>query len=152
MYDELNLCQRGFPIITVEGSDSGRMIYGILHEDGSKMPVSFEFSRIGEYSEGYWLVSMDKKNGYMDSLGKLVIPFTYDIAYSFYNGVAIVAMVDYRLYPDIGLMGLIDKKGKAITPLKYSEISGSLETGLYTVHVKKKVGTISNTGIEYFKN
>ena len=60
------------------------------------------------------MVAIDKKAGYINKLGKIVIPLQYDGVGSFNNGFATV-MIDSK-------WGLIDKTGKEIIPCLYQHI------------------------------
>lgn len=59
-------------------------------------------------------VSKDGKSGFINRRNEVVIPFEYDEAYPFING-----MVYVELY---GKSGFINKNGKEIIPIKYNQL------------------------------
>ena len=64
------------------------------------------------FSEGLALVNLNGNWGYVDKIGRVVIPFKYDKAYDFSNGLA-------RVYLN-GKWGCIDKTGREVIPCKYN--------------------------------
>ena len=74
----------------------------------------YDYAR--NFSEGLATVMKDGKWGYIDTTGKTVLEFKYDIAYSFSEDRALVGMIEtyedeYAEYPVIN-WGLINKEGK----------------------------------------
>ena len=95
---------------------------------------------IKKYSEGVIAVkSNNGKYGYVDKTGKVVIPFKYDDAGEFHNGIALVYIKDGYT--------LIDKTGKIILGKRYASIERS-SCGLRKVHDIEtgKYGYINNNG------
>jgi len=79
------------------------------------------------------------KYGYIDKTGREVIPFKYDDANSFSEGLA-----DVQIY---GKRGFIDKTGREVIPFKYG-ITFPFSEGLAAVKLNDKYGYIDKTGRE----
>ena len=71
------------------------------------------------------------KYGYVNNYGRLVIPFKYDYAYEFSEGLAAVRLK--------GKWGYVDKKGKEVIPFQYDD-AYSFSEGLARVRLKDKSG------------
>ncbi len=93
-----------------------------------------------------WPVARGEKHGYIDKTGRLVIPFIFDAAEDFSEGLAAVEVKDR--------WGYIDKTGKFVIPprfrLAFPFVSGralvvvrQYPTGTYTMH---KLGYIDSSG------
>jgi hypothetical protein len=114
------------------------------------------------------------KYGYVNQLGATVIPFIYDDAGAFLEGLAAVKLnnkwgfIDQTrkeiipfIYDEIvgfdeglarvklnGKFGFIDKSGKEITPLKYDNVGRLFMEGLVWVEISGKFGYINKSGKE----
>ena len=77
------------------------------------------------------------KNGYVDKLGMISIPFIYDDAGVFREG--------YAPVEKNGKWGYIDEKGKVVIPLEYSR-AGQFSNGLAAVKKDGKAGYINTAG------
>ena len=86
-----------------------------------------------------FLIQQEKKYGYIDSLGTIHIPCTYDWADIFFNGVATVMLA--------GKTGYINKTGNIIIPLLYDE-ANAFHNGLAVVKKNGKFGLLHQTGKE----
>ena len=93
------------------------------------------YENLGYCSEG--LIAASKRvefndmYGYIDKNGKEVIPFKYEEAYNFSEGLAAVRK-NYK-------WGFINKRGKNVTAFKY-DIVESLCEGIACVRIGKKMG------------
>ncbi|MCL2549134.1 MAG: WG repeat-containing protein [Symbiobacteriaceae bacterium] len=87
-------------------------MWGFLDRTGREI-TAFDFLAhdFRLFSEGLAAVAQDGKWGYIDQEGTLVIPCSYDYAYSFENGYALVELE--------GKYGYIDKDGKVLIPCIY---------------------------------
>jgi len=79
------------------------------------------------------------KWGYVDTLGKSVIPFKWDTASVFIENLAVVGLN--------GNYGFIDSKGTEVIPLKY-EVAENFSDNLALVRANGKYGFINKTGNE----
>ncbi|RZJ75177.1 MAG: WG repeat-containing protein, partial [Flavobacterium sp.] len=104
-----------------------------------------KYRYVDPFKEGLATVSIDKKRGFIDKTGKLVIPCKYDVAYDFENGFSIVIS---HTSPGVNdKYGFINKAGKEITPIKY-DFAGKFEGGRALVKLDKKYGFIDERGKE----
>lgn len=87
--------------------------------------------------EGFGIIEIEGKYGYIDKNKNLAIKAVYDDAYPFYNGNAPAKMN--------GKWGLIDKKGKYIIEPEYDDIEAFHE-GLALVELHGKNGYINRQG------
>ena len=78
------------------------------------------------------------KYGFIDKLGKEVIPCIYDTVYDFKEGVALVQLNDK--------WGYIDKLGNEVIPCIYEEHSYDFSEGLVTLKLKNKWGFVDQNG------
>ncbi len=108
---------------------------GLVSRSGQLLiPCKYQF--IGNYSEGLFLAEDSVHYGFVDSTGKIVIPFTFekapfaDLTTGFMNGLA-------RGYKK-GKVGLIDRKGKFLIPYDFEEIL--LDSGEPDLFIVKKNG------------
>ncbi len=94
---------------------------------------------VSEIMERITPVELNGKYGYVNKTGKEVIPFKYDYAYSFSEGLAAVKLNGKWRY--------IDKTGKEVIPLKYDN-ADSFSEGLAVVKLNGKWCYIDKTGKE----
>jgi hypothetical protein len=78
----------------------------------------------------------NKKWGFVDETGKLIISYKYDLVDGFVEGLAAVSLN--------GKWGFIDKSGNEVIPLKYGWVNGFSE-GLAKVCFNGKYGFIDKT-------
>lgn len=91
------------------------------------------------YSEG--IIRLDNaqgKTGYLDSLGNVIVPFTYDTGYNYSENVAWVLKN--------GKWGAIDSKGKIILPFTYLTKGSQFKYGLSIVRQGDFYGAVDKTG------
>ncbi len=89
--------------------------------DGKKITEAKYFS-IEKFSEGLAVARVGNNNyGFIDSLGKEIIPLTFNGADSFYSGYAKVAQYDKK---DKYKVGIINKKGEIVIPIVYDHYYG----------------------------
>lgn len=102
----------------------------------------------GQFSEGLAAVTINKKSGYIDTTGKIIIPLKYAECNKFSFGTATVWMGDF--------CGLIDKKGKLLIPIKYSYIEDSWDDSKVAVSIYNKTterptyGLFTRTGKQIY--
>jgi hypothetical protein len=126
------------------GKMIGPFIYSLIgshYADQMNEPVLLK----DQFREGlvrvYILKSGQKKGGYIDTTGKVVIPLIYDECEPFGNGVALVFLGEK--------CGLIDKTGKILIPIKYAGGLFRLTNNLWTASDGVgKHGITTQSGIE----
>ena len=115
----------------------------------------FDYDIVYPFNSGLAVVVKDDKYGYVDKMGKEVIPCVYDWDYYVQhieniNGIFIIDNL-IRVYKD-GKWGFIDKTGKEISPCIYEKV-GNFTEGLavaITAETGKwgKYGYVDKTGKE----
>jgi len=152
---------------------SDQILCGYINASGKEViPLKFEYMP-GDFSQGIAPAKQKGKWGFIDTKGKVVIPFQYVKADSFSEGLAAVATVDTNKHGYINTKnkwviparyssasnfndgmarvsqndkyGYIDKKGKVVIPFKY-EFMGSLSEGLIGAELNGKFGYLDKTG------
>jgi hypothetical protein len=145
--------------------------WGFIDSTGT-MVIKNEFNKVGNFSDGKVWIRVNGKYGYLDKDGNKIINAQYAKAENFNNGQAIVKINNEvgvindssewvvkpgydKIFQDSatgfykvikhGLLGLIDTKGKKITPVKYNKI-GDFNGGLAYVCKKGKYGFIDSSG------
>jgi hypothetical protein len=93
--------------------------------------------RVSEYKDGLAVAKEDKKLGFIDLKGKIVIPLIYDVVYQFTEGLAAVQKDK--------LMGYIDRTGKMVIALTYSDALPFVD-GLAGAQKDDKWGFINKKG------
>jgi hypothetical protein len=109
----------------------------VLIEPEQSMTVYFDSYR----TEGM-IKAWSKENnkyGFYSAKGKLVIPFLFDDAADFYEGIAAVG--------NNLKWGAIDNKGKVVVPLKYDAVD-NFSSGLAMVKYGVNYGYVDKTGLE----
>ncbi len=116
-----------------------RMCPGVFDEEDIPYAdeVDYHGKRVFLDEEGFGIIEIEGKYGYIDKNKNLVIKAVYDDAYPFYNGNAPAKMN--------GKWGLIDKKGKYIIEPEYDDIEAFHE-GLALVELHGKNGYINRQG------
>ena len=134
-YDAASAFTNGVAHVTLRDSllfidKSGKVLRGYLKND------------VGPFSDGLAAIRMpDTKYGYLDLAGQLAIKPRFAYAHDFVEGVATVV--------EKNLMGLIDKTGAYVIPLKYFSLL-DLSEGLIAAQsaTTKKWGYVDKTGKE----
>jgi len=152
-------------------------VYFINEKGEPVLEANQTYSRhevMGNYKDGMALVSLrdikgETKYGFLDSTDKIKIPLTYDNAYSFYQGIALVKSgtqwgainktgeitipiiykkIDYvdnlfMVSEDIKV-GVIDGKGKIIIPLIYEQCATSFSEGCISMKLNNAWGYVDS--------
>lgn len=87
--------------------------------------LNAKYDRVTQFDEGLAVVSENGRHGYVDTLGKVVVPLVYDDAVRFHNGRAAVAKggAEDRKW------ALIDRSGREITPFAWDHV-GNVNDGV----------------------
>jgi len=113
--------------------------YGWINRNGEEViPCSYNV-RVTAFSEGLVGVRNGPSYGYIDTTGKLVIPYIYDRVSEFYEGKALVVKE--------GKPKIIDKNGNEIIDLNY-DWAENLEDDMAIVVKDNKAGMIDMSGKE----
>ncbi len=151
--------------------------YALFNSNGSVLIDFYKYKSFGRFINGLMLVqNNENKFGYIDTLGRVKIPFIFDSATDFnsYKKVAVVKrngkvsvidllgnnLISFK-YDEINLgedflyvktnnlWGLMNWNGKEITELKYEGISSlSSQKGISVVKKNSKYGLVNFRGKE----
>jgi hypothetical protein len=128
------------PLLIPYMGDFGR--YGFKHPDG-RIAIKAEFEDVGHFSEGLVAVRKNRKWGFIDQAGNLVIPYQYNAAYDFYQGLAIIRKYEPKEMPKYR-EGYIDKNGNELA-VAYDEVF-KFKEGRARVKKGGKIGFIDHSG------
>lgn len=99
--------------------------------------IPYEYDDARCFSEGLASVEKDKKWGYIDTTGNLVIPYEYSFADYFNEGLA--SVINYR-------SGYIDTTGKTIIPFEYN--TANYGEGYFTLLKDGEISIISRDEVQ----
>ena len=97
--------------------------------------LNAKYDRVMPFDEGLAVVSENGRYGYVDTLGKVVVPLIYDEAASFRNGRATVS----KGKAEACKQAMIDRSGREITPFAWDHL-GSVADGEAVAWTRK--GTV----------
>lgn len=108
------------------------------------------YEEVGDFHEGLATVKKNKKMGFMNEEGKIVIPLIYDYADYFAEGLAYVVT---KTEPYTSVVSFIDKTNTKILTLKgYDAYSRQFHEGLFAVKNSDGWGYIDRSGKVVIKN
>jgi len=116
----------------------------------------YKFNYLRYFSGGLVPVYKKRKHGFVDCYGNIVVPFIYDNANPFSEGLAIVVREDK--VSKFGKHGFIDRTGKAIIPLEhgltwpFSNGKARGESDYLESYVLDKDGTVTTFDIRLVGN
>ena len=111
--------------------------WGLIDKSGNEL-IGTVFEKIGIFHEGFaYIATSNYKYGYIDKTGKYVIPFEFDYARDFCDGLAAVKKSNK--------WGYIDKTGKHVIPFEFDD-ARNFYNGLAAVKKSNKWGYIDKTG------
>lgn len=84
-----------------------------------------KYDRVTQFDDGLARVSKNSRHGYVDTLGKVVVPLVYDDAVRFHNGYAAVG----KGGDEDRKWALIDRSGREITPFAWDHV-GNVNDGV----------------------
>lgn len=139
MCDEIRLFKEGMAMISdVVDKESEMRLFGFINKQG-KMVVPKQFLDAVDYSEGLAWIMNHQFRGYVDTLGKIVIPWdTVGFGSVFSEGLAAMSNSDDQF-------GFINKKGELVIPYQYDEVTRFIN-GLARVNILGKWGFINKDG------
>ncbi|MGB3368781.1 MAG: WG repeat-containing protein [Acidaminobacteraceae bacterium] len=111
--------------------------FGMIDENASFFipPV---YDELGEFNEGYAIISQSGLYGFIDNNGKIFIEPKYEMLNEFTNG--------FSIYKLDGKFGYLNKSGNIAISAKFDSASAFDESGYATVGVGEKVGVIDKSG------
>ena len=114
--------------------------YQFINTEGDVIISRFKARSVRDFSDNLSAVcNCNDKYGYIDKKGNVAIPFIYEYATNFIDGISVVRTNDY--------CGIINKHGEIITPFIYTAIR-DFEKGYAWVRKDDKYGLIDKTGKE----
>jgi hypothetical protein len=106
----------------------------------SKIVIECKYDRVHrKFSEGLAAVNFDGNYGFINKAGETVIPFIYDNAHNFSEGLALVTI-------NWNQVGFINKSGELVIPFIYESHSRDFSEGLAAVSFNCKYGFINSKG------
>ena len=114
-------------------------IFFIDKKGNQPFTLPLKYSGADAFHEGMALVCIGSgntfkfKRGFIDINGQEIVPCKYDNAKSYYDGIAVVGMGDYRY----GKKGAVDKQGREFIPCKYDQVD-QLGHGLVEVCIQRR--------------
>lgn len=136
-YDEATEFKDGKAVVKIKEK------YYLIDKMGKNLTKEGYDGGIGESSEGLRGVYKNKKGGYINNKGEVIIPLKYDEIEDFRYGIAVVTLNNKD--------ALIDKTGKEKMGFIYDEIvfyreNQNIKSELFLVIKNKKVGYINEKG------
>ena len=113
--------------------------YNLLNKQSNTLLYRRWYDDIHYPSDGLVLAELNDKFGFIDTTGRVIIPFKYASADNLFEGLARVQLN--------GKCGFIDKSCREVIPCKYNE-AYSFSEGLARVRLNRKWGCIDKTGRE----
>lgn len=106
--------------------------YGLLNANNGESVIPFEYDYLDDYYDGFIAAAKDNKHGYLNIKNQIVIPFVYDDAYRFSEGLACVGKITGYMNTYGGLKpvikyGFINKSGEIVIQYQYKEQIGMYE-------------------------
>ena len=130
--------KNGLVAVYIIPYNSNGVIWEVFEiKNGKVVPIQNTYKNVK--GKKWWIEKKEvgKKKKY--KTGDVVIPFKYDEAYNFSEGLAEVELN--------GKLGFVDKSGKVVVPLKYDWV-GSFSEGLAAVRLNGKLGFVDKSGTE----
>lgn len=112
--------EKGLPLAAEKGS--GRYI----HIDKKGNPFNEKYNIEGSFFDGFAVVELNGKRGFIDAKGEIAISLKYDRAWRFSEGFAVVELN--------GKQGFINDTGKEVVPPKYDYVDEVSDSDLVRVN------------------
>lgn len=159
LYDSFRAPNDG--VITL--SMNSYSIYGAVDVKDGSIIIPFEYSHLGDYSEGLFFAEKKVKGqdryGYIDRNNATVIPFIYSDANDFSEGLAAVEKESKTVNTLFGpvklsVCGFINKNGEIVIPFKFQSQAGPTEfsEGLCALGISKRDNIVGQTERNVFIN
>lgn len=123
------------------------LLFGLLSKEGKELlPTNYELIRYNSSDRLIFVKNSDGKEGLYDYNRKPILPEEYNNIDNWES----VGKTKTMIINQKGLQGIVDKMGKAVTPLKYSSLTyeeyGSYS--YYSVKIGDKEGVLNLAGKE----
>ena len=130
--------KNGLAAVYIIPYNSNGVIWEVFEiKNGKVVPLQNTYKNVK--GKKWWIEKKEVGGKKKYKTGDVVIPFKYDEAYNFSEGLAMVKLN--------GKWGFVDKSGKVVVPLKY-DFPDDFSEGLATVTLKGKWGFIDKSGKE----
>lgn len=135
-YDKITRIKAGGWLVETDGKK-------IILDNKLQSVANLEYESVWDFSDNDTTTQVIKtkggKRGLIDIKGNLLVPFEYDVIYSFKDGLA--------SFQQNNKYGFLNEQGKVVVPAKYDHAFG-FENGLAVVKLNEKKGLIDKTGKE----
>lgn len=115
----------------------------IILDNKLQMVANLDYESVWDFDDNDNTTQVIKtkggKRGLIDTKGNLIVPFEYDVIYSFKDGLA--------MFEQDKKYGFLNRQGKIIIPAKYDH-AFDFDNGLAVVELNEKRGLIDKTGKE----
>lgn len=119
------------------------MSWQLIDKSGKVIAPASDYIQVNEFSNGLCAAqNKAKKWGYVNNQGLTVVPFIFDFAQAFTEGVAIVGKAGKKTGDE--RFGIVDYKGKELLPIQYQTVF-KINKGLF-VYGNRKLGLVDRTG------
>lgn len=113
-YSDIEYSQESKLIYTIKNPANGKSIKGYLDSTTFKVIIGAEFESCDTFRNGVAVVSKDGLSAVIDSNGKVVLPYKYELIYRW--GENLIVTLNRKT-------GMIDMKGNILIPLEYDNFS-----------------------------
>lgn len=113
---------------SIKGSIISKSSYMLINKKGENI-TNFLFEDISDSKVGIFKVQLNRKYGYIDNKGKIIISIIYDYISDFVDGLSICTLIDAE---GSWKKGFIDINNKIRIPIIYDEVE-SFKDGVATV-------------------
>jgi|GEM_PF-4006090 len=104
--------------------------YGFLNESGNEI-IGAKYDLATDFTEGLACVKLDELWGMVNTLGEIIVPIEYEMAWPFH-------MKNRAAVKKDGKWGFINEKGKCVIDLNYDNVTRSFETETKAANVSIK--------------
>ncbi|GEM_PF-7047121 len=126
-----------------EYTDAGNTVHSCIDINKKTVFKAQDYEPWRTFKNGFAIVEgSDKRVGFVDKTGKIIVPIKYDNASNFYEDVVAVNLN--------GKYGFIDKNGNVVIPFKYN-FCADFEDGLAVVQNQGIIFYIAKDGTEYYE-
>lgn len=118
---------------TMEGTK-----YGLKRILNDSIIIPANYDDIPRWSHGRYVVTLDGKNGIVDTLNNTIVPLKYEL----------VALLEDRIFLQLdGKIAMADEKANILTKFEYDDILGYSD-GVVQAVKNNKIGYLNNKGKE----